>query len=197
MAKITLRHYNPYSGVMPINPQLGIDIRSIPGLFHPTCTIVKSQISSLFKRLTTIQGIKVKELKLSDLMFPAYSCNGVYLFYDINNILLSHPNLTKVSTNPYKIVYIGKAGGRSFIERIAAHFASRENDYMNNMIKNMAALLYKAKSDIEIDRCFPIAMEFFLKIIYFPACCSNIDVCIEQLEKELINYYGKPLLNKR
>ena len=194
MAKIQVRQPIHNSSLLPINPRLAIDVQSIPGLFNSNCTINSSTISAVFHHLNSIPGIKVKDLKLSDLMFPAYYCNGVYLFYDTDDTLLSNPNLTKRPLN--KIVYIGKAGGRSFIERIAAHFAPRDNDYMNNMIKNMATLLYKSKKDVDIDKCFPIAKEFYLKIIFFPACCTNVDVCIEQLEKELIRQ-SKPILNKR
>lgn len=194
MAKIQVRQPIQNSSLLPINPQLAIDVQSIPGLFNSNCTINSSTISAVFQHLNSISGIKVKELKLSDLMFPAYYCNGVYLFYDIKEALLSNRDLTKRSLN--KIVYIGKAGGRSFIERIAAHFAPRDNDYMNNMIKNMVTLLYKSKKDVDIDKCFPIAKEFYLKILFFPACCTNVDVCIEQLEKELIRQ-SKPILNKR
>lgn len=197
MAKIIVRH--PISGgsSLTINPDLAIDVQSFPGLFNSNCTINSGSIPAIFQQLNYISGIKVKDLKLSDLMFPAYYCNGVYLFYDVDNVLLSNSNLTKPSCNPYKIVYIGKAGGRSLIERIAAHFASRDNDFMNNMIKNMANLLYKAKTDVEIDKCFPIVKEFYLKIIYFPAYCSNVDICIKQLENTLIHNYGRPILNNR
>ena len=197
MAKTQTSPSASYSSLLPINPNLAIDVQSIPGLFHPNCTINNSAIATVFNYLNSISGIKVNDLKLSDLMFPAYCCNGVYLFYDPNSALLSLPNLTKKSQNPYKIVYIGKAGGRTFIERIAAHFAPRAKDYMNNMLKNMAMLLFSAKTDKEIDLCFPIAKEFYLKIIYFPSHCPNVNNCIEQLEKELIKYYGKPILNKR
>lgn len=196
MAKIQVRQPIHNSSLLPINPRLAIDVQSIPGLFNSNCTINSSTISAVFHHLNSIPGIKVKDLKLSDLMFPAYYCNGVYLFYDIEEVLLSNRDLTKRSLNPYKIVYIGKAGGRSFVERIAAHLAPRDNDYMNNMIKNMATLLYKSKKDVDIDKCFPIAKEFYLKIIFFPACCINVDVCIKQLENYLINNYGKPILNR-
>lgn len=197
MAKTQTSPSAPCSSLLPINPNLGIDVQSIPGLFHSNCIINNSAIGTVFQLLNNISGIKVNDLKLSDLMFPAYYCNGVYLFYDPNSKLLSLLNLAQKSQNPYKIVYIGKAGGRSFIERIAAHFAPRANDYMNNMLKNMSMLLFGAKTDKEIDQCFPIAKEFYLKIIYFPSHCSNVNNCIEQLEKELIKYYSKPILNKR
>lgn len=197
MAKTHTSPSVPYSSSLPINPKLAIDVQSIPGLFNTNCTINYNAIGTVFKIINSIPGIKVNDLKLNDLMFPAYYCNGVYLFYDPNSALLSHPNLTKKSQNPNKIVYIGKAGGRTFIERIAAHFAPRAKDYMNNMLKNMAMLLFSAKTDKDIDLCFPIAKEFYLKIIYFPSYCPNVNNCIEQLEKELIKYYGKPILNKR
>jgi hypothetical protein len=196
MAKIQVRHPLRGSYLQPIKSNFAVDVRSIHGLLTPSCGVNLSAISAVDSALNFIPGIRVRELKLEYLMLPAYFSNGIYFFYDTSNVIAKY-NKEVILNNSQKVVYVGKASGRTFIERIAAHFPSRDNDYMNNMLKNLAQITYYGKSDTEIDKVFPIVKEFYLKIIFFPACCSKIDICIGQLEKELIKYYNRPLLNKR
>lgn len=195
MAKIQVRNPLPSSTLQPIGQNWAIDLSSIMGsLFTSSFTINLSLKQQIDFALNSISGIRIKDLRLTDLMLPAYYCNGIYVFYDLDD-RISQYDSNIILGNHQKVVYVGKAGGRSFIERIAAHFTSRNNDFMNNMLKNLSLLLKKRKDDSGIDQVFPIAKEFLLKIIYFPACSINVDANIAMLEKELIKYY-KPLLNK-
>ncbi len=69
-----------------------------------------------------MSGIPLKSMTHSHYLFhdskPIFPGNGVYIF-KINN----------------KIVYIGKSGSRSFIERIPCHLDFREWAWMNSLLK--------------------------------------------------------------
>lgn len=179
---------------------------SLNGNLNPYGNKQTSMIRPLIRRLSKIKGKLINELKLSDLMLPAYYCNGIYLYYDDDNVLLADANvkvyMQKKGLPPFEhnIVYIGKAGGRSFIERISAHFTSRDDDYMNNMLKKMAMILYNKGNtanvtDSDIDKTFPIGRHLYLKIVYFPANDPYLAHKIEVMEKALINHF-MPVLNK-
>lgn len=199
---LKVRQKLSYSNLGP-NPYSAFAIKiSLNGHYNPYGNWQTNMIGKLSK----INGKLINDLKLSDLMLPAYYCNGIYFYYDDDNVLLSNDNvkdyMQKRGLPPFEhnIVYIGKAGGRSFIERISAHFTSRDDDYMNNMLKKMAMILYNKGTtanvtDSDIDKTFPIGRKLYLKIVYFPANDPYLAYKIGVMEKALINHF-LPVLNK-
>ena len=92
----------------------------------------------LINAVNKMPGVLVKDLKYSDLMLPANQCNGVYLFMQGNNhrIIEKDAKGQQIKTNQV-YWYVGKAGGRSLVDRIGAHFAPRHDDYMNSALQAM------------------------------------------------------------
>lgn len=178
---------------LPVNNQLAIDVNQIPNAF------INGQfnISAIVKALNGISGIRVDELKLVDLMFCACHCNGVYLFYDKDGVLNYNPEnaFNNVSANS-NVVYVGKASSRSFVERIAAHFAPRHWDYMNTLIKRIAEIIFGRVDNVTICDSFQISNKLYLKLIYFDSCndIGNM-VTTDVLEEDLIDFF-MPTLNK-
>lgn len=149
--------------------------------------------------INNISGIRVDEIKLIDLMFCAFNCNGVYFFCDKDNVLISKItdenalNDVKPTSN---VVYVGKTSSRSFIERIAAHFAPRNWDFMNVLMQRITDVIYKNIIDETICDSYEIATELYLKVVYFDKRDgSSFKGKIEDLEDFLIDNY-LPILNK-
>lgn len=84
--------------------------------------LVNRKISAVKQAIGMHRKIKLKDLKIYDLLFDGRgqtdSVHGVYLFFEKK-----------------KCLYIGKASGREFIERIPDHFALREEAWMNYFLK--------------------------------------------------------------
>ena len=178
---------------IPFNKQLAIGIHQIPNAF------VNGQfnVSAIDKALNNISGIRIEELKLVDLITCACYCNGVYLFYDEDGALVykSENAFNNVSALG-NVVYVGKASSRSFVERIAAHFAPRHWDYMNTLIKRIAEIVFGHVDDQTICDSYQIAHKLYLKLIYFDNCNDTGNIgSIDDFEEDLIGYF-KPTLNK-
>ena len=164
-----------------LNPsgQFCIDIDNVNGAFSSSGSI---QVKAIDQALNQIPGILVNDIKLTDLIFPADICNGLYLFYEED------------SNVP---IYVGKADGRSLIERIAGHFNTRKNDWMNNLMKKIARVLFnkeysKDVVEVEIEEAIKKAVKLRIKLILFH---RNQNAIIKVAEKELIKYY-KPRYNR-
>lgn len=78
-------------------------------------------VRELYDRLKSFNGIRVKDIKLSDLIFfedePIYSGNGVYVF-----------------KYQHEFIYVGSCVARNFIERIPAHFDLRHTGWFNSLL---------------------------------------------------------------
>ena len=61
------------------NPNLAISIDSIPNAIDPNGSV---NVKAIDQELKQLPGIQVKDIKLTDLFFPADACTGVYIFYD-------------------------------------------------------------------------------------------------------------------
>lgn len=178
---------------LPVNNQLVVEINQISN------AIVNRQfnVSVIGKALNGISGIRIDDLKLVDLIFCACHCNGVYVFCDKDGVLKFPPqNAFNNVTAKGHVAYVGKASSRSFVERIAAHFAPRHWDYMNTLIKRIAEIVFGSVTDKTICDSFSIASQLYLKFIVFDNCSDGINTgSIDALEEDLINYF-KPTLNK-
>ncbi len=178
---------------LPKNNQLVLEINPISNAF------VNGQfdVSIIGKALNNISGTRIDDLKLVDLIFFVCHCNGVYVFCDNDGVLKFPPqNVFNNVTAKNQVAYVGKASSRSFVERIAGHFAPRQWDYMNTLIKRIAEIVFGSITDKTICDSFSIASQLYLKLIVFDNCIdSNVIGSIDELEEDLINYF-KPTLNK-
>lgn len=178
---------------LPINSQLAIGICDIPNAFSNGVF----NVGAIDKAIQGLPGIRVDELKLVDLMFCACHCNGVYLFCDPEGVLLDRITKPLNSVQPTSdVVYVGKSSSRSLVERIAAHFAPRDWDFMNTLMKRITQVVKGSVTNQTICESYEIAEKLYLKIIYFDVCdddkipTSNIG----KLERDLIRSY-RPILN--
>lgn len=107
--------------------------------------ISNKTIDELVQVLTQAQGIKVKDCKISDLIFydeePIYSGNGVYIF--------------KSSSRFY---YVGSCVARNFVERIPAHFDLRESGWFNSLLDNIRKQNGEARTNLVLTQAAKHAM---------------------------------------
>lgn len=177
----------------PLNKKLAIGFQKIPNV------VLNGQYNfpAIDKALKGIPGIRVDKLKLVDLITCACHCNGVYLFYDKDGALVYKSENAFNNVSAFgNVVYVGKASSRSFVERIAAHFAPRHWDYMNTLIKRIAEIVFGHVDDQTICDSYQIAHKLYLKLIYFDNCNDTGNIgSIDDFEEDLIGYF-KPTLNK-
>jgi hypothetical protein len=88
-------------------------------------------IQDVVERLQGIEGIKIGELKVNELVFynnkPIYTGNGVYVFKD---------------TQSNDFIYVGSCVARNFVERIPAHFDIRHEGWFNSLLVNIIKVKY-------------------------------------------------------
>jgi hypothetical protein len=179
---------------LPINNQLAVEINQIPNAFSNGAL----NINAIDQAIQSLPGVRLDELKLVDLMFCSCHCNGVYLFCDKDGVLQNQIIPSKVFNNvgpKSDVVYIGKTSSRSFVERIAAHFAPRSWDFMNMVMKRITEITKGAITDKNICDSYGIATKLYLKLIIFDKCDDVAPFTEEDMEVDLINYY-LPSLNK-
>lgn len=182
-----------------MNTNLSIDISFVPNW--------KTDIQNLITAINNLDGVKVADVKLGDLSFPADNCNGVYIFQegDIHKIIEEG-----ITNNDPQYWYVGKSDGRSLVDRIGAHLAPRHDDYMNCVIKNTAwvlsgierqkdfydnAIISAKKRQQYTDNALQIVLGLKLKIVCFgTASDPNVKADIRLAEKILIGRLN-PFLN--
>lgn len=183
-----------------MNPNLYINISSVPNWNA-------NAGQALVNTINRLPGVKMADVTLGDIAFPADNCHGVYLFQEGDNykMIESEPG-TPVSD----YWYVGKCDGRAFVDRIGGHLAPRYDDYMNNLLKNIACVVSGIKNFKEffddkkitpaqrqkwIDRAFPVIKNLRLKIVCFGnASAPNVKQDIKKAEKILIKFL-RPYLN--
>ena len=87
-------------------------------------------------------GIKVKDLKYSDLWADYTCCNGLYLFFD---------------TSRPAWMYVGKTTSRAIVDRVGAHQDLRVTGFLNCLVRGMAIKSItdnlKNPQNLEINNC--------------------------------------------
>lgn len=127
-------------------------------------------ITELFDRVLKKKKVKIKDLKLVDLIFNKESMVGVYIFFDENNIP----------------IYVGKTGSRAILERLAGHFDLREFGFLNSFL---CALSGKRKT-----RQGPNATSKELSDIYETAIeCKMVFIQIPEGNKVLLGLIERSL----
>lgn len=156
----------------------------------------------LVDAINYMPGVLIKDLKYSDLMLPANQCNGVYVFQQgkTYRIMEEKENQASINNNPI-YWYVGKASARALVDRIGAHFASRHDDYMNSLLKNIAWLLsgftsqkdFIDSEDVKrknncIEKALDVIQDLYIKVIVFDNpnnCKSDIAQAESILKKGL------------
>ena len=116
--------------------------------------ISKLRIKKIIEKLLKTDGIKICELKISDLIFfngkPIDTGCGVYIFKNDKNIF-----------------YIGKNSARCFAERIPAHFDLRKVGWFNSLLKLIAKVEFNVNdySDIVLQKAARRAIKNFSLIL--------------------------------
>lgn len=126
--------------------------------------------SSIKEWGNSIEGIKLSDLKVKDLVFhnglPIRSGNGVYIFKEEN-----------------LPIYVGNCVSRNFVERIPGHFNIRHNGWFNSLLVTLIRGQYRRKHiDDKTD----------------DNLTNTAKLAFENLDLVLINFpkYNKPAINK-
>ena len=139
-------------------------------------------IDELVQLITEIQGLKVKDCRISDLIFyndePIYSGNGVYIFKSAD-----------------RFIYVGCCVARNFVERIPAHFDLRVSGWFNSLLDNMRKVDSNERSNETLTQAARLALESYsIVLINFPLSdytkhVSNIKI-LETLLRKVLNPYN-------
>jgi hypothetical protein len=89
-------------------------------MFHKLSDLQGIQVGEIKQYCANLKSKRMREVTLADLTIHVSSFGGIYAFYNDSDCL-----------------YVGKTSSRSFIERIAGHFDSRETAYMNHFLKKL------------------------------------------------------------
>ena len=146
--------------------------------FIPYSDIQFKTISQLVELVIDAQKIKLKDLKLGDLLFNKSSLTGIYFFVNEND----------------EIVYVGKSGSRSILERIASHLDFRANGMFNNFIRMVAKKKGLERTDENLRIIFDEIMEHKFLFIEFPSW-GNEKFIINKLEATLCHEFSGQILN--
>ena len=162
------------------------------------------------KRLLNGPGIKVSDLKYSDVLFDALSCHCIYAFcegenYKLYEVSSEHEVNLEHKDESVKYWYIGSNVSGALVSRLGAHFAPRINDYANGLLKHIAYVIANKKQSYKkwcdeavlgenvkqtnelIAKAFPIMKDLVLKIIYFEENeDGELSEDIQEMEKALI-----------
>lgn len=121
--------------------------------------------------------VKVKDIKLVDLLYNNRSLLGVYIFFDEDN----------------KVVYIGKASSRAILERMAGHLDPRPRSFFNNLLCSITGIPKALITHEDMDLAYEKMINFNFQFIEFP---DHLGCVIEKIEKYLV-FHSLELFNKR
>lgn len=137
-------------------------------------------------------GVRIRDLKLTDLVLPANQCNGIYFFVSPND----------------DVIYVGKASSRSFVERIGGHFDLRAGNWFSSFLRAHARIINKVVGDLtsgDYEKSYNATLDYRLKILAvdIPAnqnISVDVKLAISRLEKLFIKHYkaqsGITVLNR-
>ena len=146
--------------------------------FHEFNKIKSLRVDQLVDQLLKSKKLQLKDVKFSDILLNIESLVGVYIFFD--------------STN--KPLYVGKTEGRSFLERLAAHFDLRRQGYMNHFLK---ALTEKPRgknstiTDTDIREAYHKLVNFNIVFIslHKPETIRALETALRQELQPIYNRY--------
>ena len=147
--------------------------------FHTYQSIEDLKVFELAERLKNCQKLQLKEIKFSDILYNIESLVGVYIFYDENN----------------NAMYVGKTEGRSFLERLAAHFDLRHQGYMNHLLKALTGKPRGKNSPIQNEdliQAYHLLINFGICFIslYDKEKIRKVEIVLRQELKPVYNRYS-------
>lgn len=156
-----------------------------------TSTAVLSQHNSLpqslIQQMSALPGVRICDLKLTDLVLPANQCNGIYFFVSPND----------------DVVYVGKASSRNFVERLGGHFDLRAGNWFSSFLRAHARVVNKVVGDlssVDYEKSYNDTLDYRLKILAIDVPVATFKQTIFLLERLFIKHYkvqaGITVLNR-
>ncbi|GAK37945.1 GIY-YIG nuclease family protein [Bacteroides graminisolvens] len=132
-------------------------------------------VEQLVTKIKESNKIKVKDIRLIDLLHDRRSLLGVYIFFDEKDIP----------------IYVGKSSSRSILERLASHFDTRSNAFFNNFLRKITEKDKLNINDENLKDAYAKAINFNLVFLDYPS-----KELIVSIEKQLIKALN-PIYNRR
>ena len=138
-------------------------------------------LPSWVAKVKALPGVKIRDLKLTDLVLPANQCNGIYFFVSPND----------------SVVYVGKASSRCFVERLGGHFDLRAGNWFSSFLRAYARIVNGVVGDLssgDYDKSYNDILDYRLKIlaIDIPAnqtLSAAVKHTIAMLERFFVKHY--------
>jgi hypothetical protein len=153
---------------------------------------LKSLPQSLIQQMSALPGVRICDLKLTDLVLPANQCNGIYFFVSPND----------------NVVYVGKASSRSFVERLGGHFDLRAGNWFSSFLRAHAKVVNNVVGNLsseDYEKSYNDTLDYRLKILAIDVPVNTINSAtlkqtISLLERLFIKHYkaqtGITVLNR-
>ena len=138
-------------------------------------------LPSWVAKVKALPGVKIRDLKLTDLVLPANQCNGIYFFVSPND----------------SVVYVGKASSRCFVERLGGHFDLRAGNWFSSFLHYHAKVVNGVVGELsneDYEKSYNDALDYRLKIlaIDIPAnqtLSAAVKHTIAMLERLFVKHY--------
>ena len=138
-------------------------------------------LPSWVAKVKALPGVKIRDLKLTDLVLPANQCNGIYFFVSPND----------------SVVYVGKASSRCFVERLGGHFDLRAGNWFSSFLRAYARIVNGVVGDLsseDYEKSYNDILDYKLKIlaIDIPAnqtLSAAVKHTIAMLERFFVKHY--------
>ena len=138
-------------------------------------------LPSWVAKVKALPGVKIRDLKLTDLVLPANQCNGIYFFVSPND----------------SVVYVGKASSRCFVERLGGHFDLRAGNWFSSFLRAYARIVNGVVGDLsseDYEKSHNDILDYKLKIlaIDIPAnqtLSAAVKHTIAMLERLFVKHY--------
>ena len=149
--------------------------------YTPSLSPLNSLPQSLRQQIIALPGVKIRDLKLTDLVLPANQCNGIYFFVSPND----------------DVVYVGKASSRCFVERLGGHFDLRAENWFSSFLRAHARIINVAEGDLSseaYEKSYSDILDYKLKILAIDLHANQplspaVKHTIASLERLFVKHY--------
>ena len=138
-------------------------------------------LPSWVAKVKALPGVKIRDLKLTDLVLPANQCNGIYFFVSPND----------------SVVYVGKASSRCFVERLGGHFDLRAGNWFSSFLRAYARIVNGVVGDLssgDYEKSYNDILDYRLKILAIDIPANQtlsvaVKHTIAMLERFFVKHY--------
>ena len=149
--------------------------------YTPSLSPLNSLPQSLRQQIIALPGVKIRDLKLTDLVLPANQCNGIYFFVSPND----------------DVVYVGKASSRCFVERLGGHFDLRTENWFSSFLRAHARIINRVEGDLSseaYEKSYSDLLDYKLKILAIDLPANQplspaVKHTIASLERLFVKHY--------